>query len=220
MSEQGLLVPPQAVEAFAGVARYAQPAPVLAVISGPSGAGKDSVIKRMRELKQPFRFVVTTTDRAIRPGEVDGLDYNFVSTTEFERMIAEDKLLEHALVYGQYKGVPKAQARQALASGIDVIMRVDVQGAATTRRLVPQALTIFLTPPSVDVLVSRLRRRASDSPQQLQKRLDSALIEMQRIEEFQYVVVNREGRLDDTVRQIVAIIAAEKCRMARPRTVL
>jgi guanylate kinase len=220
LSEQGVLVPPKAAQAFAGLAPYAQPAPVLAVISGPSGAGKDSVIKRMRELNQPFRFLVTTTDREIRPGEVDGLDYNFVSTAEFERMIAEDELLEHALVYGQYKGVPKAQARQALASGRDVVMRVDVQGVATIRRLVPQALSVFLTPPSVDVLISRLRRRASDSPQQLQKRLDTALLEMQRIDEFQYVVVNQEGRLDDTVRQIVAIIAAEKCRTARPEIVL
>ena len=220
MSKQGLLVPPQADRAFSRVARYTQPAPVLAVISGPSGAGKDSVIKRMRELKQPFGFVVTATDRAIRPGEVDGVDYHFVSTAEFERMVADDELLEYALVYGQWKGVPKAQARQALAIGIDVIMRLDIQGAATVRRLVPQALTLFLTPPSVDILVSRLRRRASDSPEQLQKRLETALIEMQRIEEFHYVVVNREGRLDETVRQIVAIIAAEKCRTKRSRIVL
>ncbi|MBC7237954.1 MAG: guanylate kinase [Chloroflexi bacterium] len=196
---------------------YLHPEPLLIVLSGPSGVGKDSVIRRMRELEHEFRFVVTATDRPPRPGEVDGVDYHFVSTAEFERLIAEDALFEHARVYGQYKGVPKHEARQALASGIDVIMRLDVQGAATIRRKVPGALTIFLSPPSVEVLMARLRRRSSDSPEQVKRRLQTALAEMARFREFDYVVVNREGYLDETIDTIKAIIRAEKCRTARRR---
>ena len=220
MGEGELHIPAQAHEAFARMERYLCPVPLLSVISGPSGVGKDSVVRRMRELDFPFHFVVTATDRPSRPGEVEGVDYHFVSTTEFESMIAHHELFEHAVVYGQYKGVPKTHARQALASGVDVIMRLDVQGAATIRRLVPQALTIFLVPPSLDVLVNRLCSRAGDSLPQRQQRLQMALAEMARIEEFDYVVVNREGQLDSTVQQVVGIITAEKCRAVRPRIVL
>ena len=194
--------------------------PLLAIISGPSGAGKDSVVKRMRELNYPFHFVVTVTDRPPRREEVDGVDYYFVSTIAFEKMIADDELFEHALVYGQHKGVPKAPVLEALSSGVDVIMRLDVQGAATVRRLVPEALTIFLVPPSLDVLIDRLRRRGGDSPGQILERLDSVLEEIGRIREFDYVVVNREGRLDKTVEQIADIISAEKCRTARRKVIL
>ncbi len=197
------------------IQRYLHPAPLLVIISGPSGVGKDSVVRRMRELAYPFHFVVTATDRPRRPDEVNGVDYHFLSTAEFERMIAEDAFLEYARVYGQYKGVPKAQARQALASGVDVIMRLDVQGTATVRRKVPQALTIFLVPPSVEVLIHRLRQRGTESTEQLQRRLETALAEMRSASTFDYVVVNHEGALDQTAAQIVAIIQAEKCRVAR-----
>ena len=150
---------PEVNQAFALLERYLHPEPSLVVISGPSGVGKDSVVNRMRELEYPFHFVVTATDRCPRPGEVHGVDYYFVSTAEFERMIRENELFEHAEVYGQHKGVPKAHARQALSSGMDVIMRLDVQGAMTIAHKVPGALTIFLAPPSLDILVGRLRRR-------------------------------------------------------------
>ena len=195
--------------------RYVCPAPLVAIISGPSGVGKDSVIRRMRELAYPFHFVVTATDRPQRPGEVEGVDYRFISTAEFERLIAQDELFEYARVYGQYKGVPKREVREALSRGVDVIMRLDVQGTATVRRLVPQAATIFLAPPSLDVLIDRLKRRAGDSPEQRQRRLEIALAEMNCIAEFDYVVVNREGALDEAVEQIAAIITAEKCRATR-----
>jgi guanylate kinase len=213
--ESGMVVPAQAPAVFARVERYLHPTPLLVVLSGPSGVGKDTVVRRMRECGYPFRFVVTATDRPPRTGEVEGIDYYFVSTAEFERMVAQDELFEHALVYGQHKGVPKVPARQALASGIDVIMRLDVQGAATMRRLVPQILTIFLAPPSLEALIRRLCQRASDSPAQRRQRLETALAELERIEEFDYVVVNGEDALDSTVQQVVAIIAAEKCRAVR-----
>ncbi len=211
---------PQARAVFAVAERYLCPPPLLVIISGPSGVGKDSVLKRMRELNYPFHFVVTATTRPQRPGEVHGVDYYFLDKAEFEKLIAADELFEYALVYGQYKGVPKAHVREALASGMDVILRLDVQGAATVRRQVPQAVTVFLLPPSFDVLVNRLYRRAADSEVQLQSRLETALAEMRCIEEFDYAVVNYEERLDETVQQIVAIMSAEKCRTTHRPIVL
>ena len=164
--------------------------PLLVVISGPSGAGKDSVVQRMKERAFPFCFVVTATDREPRPHEVHGRDYYFYSTAEFERMIAEGELLEHALVYGQHKGIPKAHVRQALASGQDVVMRVDVQGADTVKALIPEAITIFLTTESEEELISRLRARRTESEGALRQRLATARKEMARIPDFDYVVVN------------------------------
>src|SRR5574337_117852 len=122
-----------------------QPQPLLIVISGPSGAGKDTVVQRMKERGLPFHFVVTATTRPQRPNEVHGRDYWFVSKEEFARMIEQNELIEYALVYGDYKGIPKAQVREALASGKDVVMRLDVQGAATVRKLAHDALLIFIT---------------------------------------------------------------------------
>lgn len=192
--------------------RYRRPAPLLVVISGPSGAGKDSVIERMQEMGIPFHFVVTATDRSPRPDERHGIDYYFVSTERFERMIEKDELFEYARVYGQYKGVPKAQVRRALASGQDVVMRVDLQGAETIRNLVPQAVSIFIMPPSIEILRSRLRRRGGDSKRQIEERLAAALQEMEYLADFDYVVVNREGQLGAAAEQVSSIIAAEKCR--------
>jgi guanylate kinase len=126
--------------------------------------------------------------------------------------------LEHAVVYGQHKGVPKQQVREALASGKDVVMRIDVQGAATIRRLVPEAVLVFLTAPSEEELEQRLRKRGGDSPDQIEKRLATAREEMACLPEFDYVVVNREGKLDQAVDDVLAIVRAEHCR-TKPRAV-
>ena len=190
------------------------------IISGPSGVGKDSVVRRLCELDPTLYFVVTATDRLPRQGEVEGVDYHFVSTARFREMIANDELFEYALVYGQYKGVPREGARRALASGRDVVMSLDVQGSETVRQKVPQALTIFLLPPSLDVLVQRLGQRATDSPEQVAQRLQTALAEIERMDEFDYVVINEHNALDQTVSKIVAIMAAEKCRVARREVIL
>jgi len=195
------------------VSRFLEPPPLLIVLSGPSGVGKDVILARMKELEYPFHFVVTVTDRPQRPGEVHGADYYFVSPEEFAAMLERDELLEHAIVYGQNKGILKSQVREALASGKDVIMRLDVQGAATVRRIVSDALLIFLTASSEEELIRRLKKRKTESPEGLKRRIATAREEMERLPEFDYVVVNRDGQLDEAVAQIMAIITAEKCRV-------
>jgi len=189
-----------------------RPDPVLVVVSGPSGVGKDTVLKRMKELDYPFHFVVTATTRPPRKDEEQGVAYWFVSEAEFKDLISRGELFEHALVYGDYKGVPKKQVRRALASGQDVIMRLDVQGATTVRRLIPDAILIFLLAGSEDELLGRLRARRTETEKALGRRIATARGEMKRIPEFDYVVVNRDGQLDRAVETIAAIIAAERCR--------
>jgi guanylate kinase len=197
---------------------YLHPAPLVLIISGPSGAGKDATVKRMIELGFPCHFVVTATTRPRRPGEVHGVDYYFVGRDEFERMIREGELIEHAVVYGEYKGIPKRQIHEALASGRDVVMRIDVQGAARMRQVIPDAVFIFLTAPSEEELVRRLRARHTETPEALERRLATARQEMQEIHKFDYVVINREDQLDCTVHRILSIVEAEKSR-AVPRKV-
>ena len=192
--------------------------PLLIVISGPSAVGKDSVINRMKERQLPFCFVVTATTRLPRPDEVNGVDYIFVSKDEFAEMIEKGELLEYAIVYNDYKGIPKQQVRQALDSGKDVVMRVDVQGAATIRKLCPEALTIFLLVESEARLLERLTQRKSETPEGLKLRIATAHQEMTHMGEFDYVIVNTDGRLDETVDTIRAIIVAEHHRV-HPRKV-
>lgn len=192
--------------------------PLLIVISGPSGAGKDTVVQRMKEEGLQFHFVVTATTREERANEVHGRDYWFVSHDEFERMIRDNELLEHALVYGDHKGVPKEQVRKALASGHDVLMRLDVQGAETVRSLVPAALLIFITAENEDQLVERLEERQTETPDELAVRISTARNELTRLNAFDYVIVNHDDRLDHTVEVVKAIIEAEHHRV-QPRKV-
>lgn len=189
------------------------PRPILIVLSGPSGVGKDTILQGLKRTSYPFYFVVTATTRPRRPNEADGVDYHFVSVGEFAEMIEQNDLLEYAVVYGDYKGIPKKHVREALASGHDVIMRIDVQGAATIRRLVPNAVTIFLTAESEAELVERLRERKTEEADQLKMRIVTARHELRRIVEFDYVVVNSDDRQEDTVEQVLSIIRAEKSRV-------
>ena len=194
------------------------PYALLVVISGPSGVGKDSILMRMREIGFPFHFVVTATSRPMRPGERAGYDYHFVGEERFKEMIAQEQLLEWAEVYGHFKGIPKSEVREALGSGRDVILRIDIQGAATIRRIAPEAVFIFVAPGHFDELRSRLRWRRTESPDEIERRLALARREMEAVDQFDYVVLNREDRLDDAVGQIRAIIVAEKQRV-RPRRI-
>ncbi|HEU4325670.1 MAG TPA: guanylate kinase [Roseiflexaceae bacterium] len=196
------------------------PYPLLVVISGPSGVGKDTLLMRMRELGFPFHFVVTATSRPIRPGERDGFDYHFVTKQHFEHMIEREELLEFADVYGHYKGIPKSEVRQALDSGKDVILRIDVQGAATIRRLAPDALFIFVAPGSFGELRWRLQLRRSETEDEVERRLSFARQEMEQARQFDYLVINHENHLDEAVGQIRAIIVAEKQRVHARRVTL
>ncbi|MDP1715145.1 MAG: guanylate kinase [Anaerolineales bacterium] len=197
-----------------------KPHPLLIVISGPSGVGKDSIVQRMIERSFPFHFVVTATTRERRENETHGKDYWFVSKDEFARMIEEDELIEYAIVYGDYKGIPKAQVREALASGKDVVMRLDVQGAETVRKLAAEALLIFITCESEDELENRLRKRKSETADSLSLRIATARKEFQRIEAFDYVIVNPDFHLDDTVGKVHAIISAEHLRVQHRKVTL
>lgn len=192
--------------------------PLLIVISGPSGVGKDTVVHRMRERKLPFRFVVTATSRPRREDETDGVDYVFVTREKFEGMIAGGELLEHAVVYNQYKGIPRRHVAEALATGQDAVLRIDVQGAETIRRLCPEALLIYLTTRDEDELARRLRKRKSDSSDDVALRLAAARREAQKLDLFDYLVVNADGELDRAVDTIEAIICAEHHRV-QPRRV-
>ena len=194
------------------------PTPLLIVISGPSGAGKDTVVQLMKERGLPFHFVVTATTRPRRANETDGRDYFFVTKEEFARMIEQDELIEYAIVYGDYKGIPKAQVREALASGKDVVMRVDVQGAETVRKLAPEALLIFITTENGAELERRLRERKTETAEELALRIATARQELKRVAAFDYVVLNCDDRQDETVDQVKAIIDAEHHRV-QPRKV-
>jgi len=192
--------------------------PLFVVLSGPSGVGKDALLTRMKELGRPFHYVVTATTRLRRPREKDGVDYHFVSHQEFQQMIDKGQLLEWANVYGNYYGVPKAEISQALSKGIDVIVKVDVQGATTIKKILPQAVFIFLMPPSMEELERRLKQRRSESSLDLALRLVKASEEIKSLALFDYVITSYQGKLDDVVSQIQAIVIAEKCRV-KPREV-
>ncbi len=195
--------------------------PLLIVISGPSGVGKDTIARLVIESRaEAFSFVVTATTRPPRPDEVDGQDYIFLSSDQFAEMIENNELLEYAIVYNDYKGIPKQQIRDALASGRDVIMRVDVQGAATIRKLIPNAITIFLTTNSEEELVDRLRERKSETSEGLNLRIATARQEMKRIHEFDYWIVNAEEQQETAVHQILSIITAAHCRINQRPIVL
>lgn len=197
-----------------------KPNPLLIVISGPSGVGKDSVVQRMKEREFPFHFVVTATTREKRPSEVNGRDYFFLSKDDFAQMIEANELIEYAIVYGDYKGIPKEQVRDAFASGQDVVMRIDVQGAETVRKLAPEALLIFITCENEEELEDRLRKRKTESADSLSLRIATARKELQRLEAFDYVIVNQDFHLDDTVEKVRAIIAAEHLKVHHRKVTL
>lgn len=190
--------------------------PLLVVISGPSGAGKDSVLTRLRERQLPFHYTVTATTRPKR--EVTPADHEFLrflTEEEFDELLANDGLLEHANVYGYRYGVPKGPVKEALEAGKDVVVRVDIQGAASIKAIAPGALLIFLTPPTVEELEARLRQRRQDTEEALRKRLAAATRELDAASTFDHVIVNEHDRLDDAVDQLLAIMIKERSRADR-----
>ncbi|KAF3778446.1 Guanylate kinase 2 [Nymphaea thermarum] len=226
--------------------------PLIVVISGPSGVGKDALIKRLQEVREGIHFVITATSRPKRPGEVDGKDYFFVTKEQFLSMVNNDELLEYALVYGDYKGIPKQQyghvvvvnvlkhgsalpklcytgtppkeeypygtgttrIRDFMAKGFDIVLRVDIQGAATLRSILgDSAVFVFLVPESEIALVKRLIDRKTETSEMLLVRIATAREEVRHLKEFDYVVVNAEGKLENAVKLVESIIDAEKAKV-------
>ena len=191
---------------------------LLIVVSGLSGVGKDEVLSRMKESGYPLEYIVTVTTRPQRDKERNNVDYHFISRDRFQEMIEHKEFLEWANVYGNSYGVPKKPVKQALDNGQDVIVRVDVQGAATIKQILPRAVFIFLVPPSMEELTLRLKQRHTESPFDLALRAKTAEEEIKQLSLFDYIVVNKRDEINLAVSEIMAIITAEKCRVT-PREI-
>jgi len=198
--------------------KIAEKRPLLIVLSGASGAGKDAILTRMKELDYPLQYITTVTTRPRRAKERDNVDYHFISMERFQEMIAGNELLEWANVYGNWYGVPNQPVKQALDKVQDIIVKVDVQGAASIRKILPQAVFIFLMPPSMEELALRLKKRHTEPPFDLALRLKTAEEEIKQLPLFDYMVVNKPDEIDLAVSQIKAIITVEKCRV-NPREI-
>lgn len=192
--------------------------PLLIVLSGLSGAGKDAVLTRMKESGILFTHITTITTRPRRINEKKDVDYHFVSKEKFQEMIDHKELLEWATVYGNWYGIPRKPITEALNRGEDTIVKVDVQGAATIKKILPQAVFIFLTTSSIKELVSRLKQRHTESTAELALRTKTAEEEIKKLNLFDYVVINRQDEIDRAVSDIKAIITAEKRRVT-PREI-
>jgi len=192
--------------------------PLLIVLSSPSGAGKDAILAKMRESGYPLEYITTVTTRSQRANEKNNIDYHFISTEKFQEMIENKELLEWANVYGNWYGVPNEPVKRALDKGQDIIVKVDIQGAATIKKILPQAVFIFLIPPSMEELTLRLKQRHTESPFDLALRTKTAEEELKQLHLFDYIVVNKQNEIDQAVLDIKAIITAEKRRVT-PREI-
>jgi guanylate kinase len=195
------------------------PGAQLVIISGPSGVGKDTIIDalRARPRDPDYHYVVTCTTRSPRPGEVPGVSYQFLSIAEFVELRDAGELLEWAEVHGNWYGTPRRQVAVALAEGHDVILKIDVQGAKVVKQRVPDALLVFIVPPSLEALFQRLRTRATESAYELELRQRNAAIEIARQGDYDRVVVNEDGEVERTAAEIEAIISQEKRRNGERR---
>ena len=191
------------------------------VISGPSGVGKDTIKKHLRDSGFPIGYCVTATTRPPRAGEIHGLHYYFLSDAEFAAKLRCGQFIEHAVVHGKHSyGIPLEGLRAGMRSGHDVLVTPDVQGAATLRALVPNAISIFLAPTSLEELKLRIADPRSGRLEDLDQRLKTAAVEMRRMGEFDYLVINEDGKLDETLDAVRAIITAERLRVKPRRVVL
>jgi len=189
------------------------PRKLLVVLTGPSGVGKDAVLNRMKEAGSPLYFVTTMTTRTPRLDERNDIEYHFVSMERFQEMIDSGGLLEWARVYDNWYGVPREAVKAALDKGQDVMVKVDVQGASAIKRLLPQAVVIFLLPATIEDLRIRLKGRNTEQSREMALRLEKAEKEIKLLYLFDYVVVNRGDEIDRTVSALNAIITAEKFRL-------
>ena len=187
------------------------PEPLILIISGLSGSGKDTVINRLKEISTiDFHFVVTCNTRKKREGEIDGKDYHFISREQFLNMIENGEMLEHSVVYDDLKGVPRFEIEKALKKGKDMILRLDYQGMRKIKAVYPQAISIFIIPPDAEEWVARLRARNTDSEESLQLRIHTAVEELKYIDHFDYIVINDE--VDHAAMDLLTILRAEHMR--------
>ncbi len=191
---------------------------LLFVLSAPSGTGKDTVINTARVQGGDFFVVPSVTTRAPRPGESEDNPYRFISKETFEDLIGKDELLEYANVHGNWYGQPRQLIRDNLGTGRDVLLKIDVKGAATVRQKVPQAIFIFLVPGSIEELATRLVKRNTETKEELQRRLEDARIELAQQNWYDYVITNRQGHVAEAAEKLRAIMTAEHCRV-NPRHV-
>lgn len=186
----------------------------LVVISAPSGAGKGSIINGLLEKDNKSRWLsISTTSRAIRTNDIPGETYNFVTKEEFEKLIEEDYFLEYTNYVGNYYGTPKKFIKEKLENGIDVILEIEIEGAMNIKKLIPEAIFIFIMPPSMEILIKRLQKRGTDSREKILERFNTAYKEINEVTKYNYVVVNDD--LDEAVSKVEAILKAEKCRVDR-----
>lgn len=195
------------------------PQPLLIVLSGTSGAGKDAVIRELKKRDLPLHFVVTATSREPRQDEVNGREYYFYSPEEFQERIERGEFIENAMVYGEHKGIPRSEIEEALKSGRDVVLKIDYQGAATIRRLYPQALLIFIMPGSIEELRKRLKERNSETEKTLKVRIETVYQEARWLHIFDYYVMNEDNFLERAADDIEQIINVEHHRI-NPRKIL
>ncbi len=222
MTEQPLGAAPAPDDPLAGAPSEGAAGALLVVVSGPSGVGKDTIIEALRRRPRDpdYHYVVTCTTRAPRPGEIDGTSYHFVGRERFAALRAAGAFLESAEVHGNWYATPRAEVRRALASGHDVILKIDVQGAAAVKGIVPDALLVFVVPPSMEALFRRLRARATETAGELEVRQRNAAIELARAGDYDHVVVNEDGQVERTAEQIDEIIRAERRRHPSRRVVV
>ncbi|HJT58770.1 MAG TPA: guanylate kinase [Ktedonobacteraceae bacterium] len=191
---------------------------LLFVLSAPSGTGKDTIIQTLKEQGLDFYLVSSVTTRRPRLGESEGNPYHFVDQETFNHLVANNELLEYAKVHGNWYGQPRQPIRDNLQAGRDVLLKIDVQGAATVRRKVPEAVFIFLVPESVEELAQRLDARKTETTEERQRRLEDARLELAEKDWYDYIILNRRGHLEEAVEKLRAIMLAEHCR-ARPRQI-
>ena len=187
---------------------------LLIVVSGPAGSGKGTVLSDLIK-DENYKYSVSATTRAPRPGEVDGVNYHFLTREGFEARIARGEMLEWTEYCGNYYGTPKKEAEQVLASGCNLLLEIEVEGACNVKREYPQAVTIMLLPPSFAVQEARLRGRGTESEEKILARLSQTKNELARVQAYDYVVYNYDGRAAETAEDIRAIVRAEGCATRR-----
>ena len=196
-----------------------EPKPLIVIISGLSGSGKDTVINRLKEISTvDFHFVVTCNTRKKREGEIDGKDYHFITREKFLEMIENGEMIEHSEVYDDLKGVPRFEIEKAMAETKDLILRLDYQGMRKVKAIYPHAVSIFIIPPDADAWIARLKSRNSDSEESLQLRIRTAVKELSHIEDFDYILVNDE--IDHAAMDLLTILRAEHMRSQNLKVVM